>query len=418
MKVVIVDVDAFAPKEIEDLDWILKEFKGNQIIWVFKDTPFATDEDIEFKLRQIGFPTFRVFDPISFITALMEMPIWYEVQGFDLCVKDNRLVFYLGSGVDRIFYSDNEYVDAGYYKLEGIPVEKILDYYVLSEALGDDYENQILKFLNKYEIADIQRYELVRDDVRDIGLGVLLENNFFKTLLYRVENLKIIPDLCGLSEAEIIQGIYGVSGKNIDERVLRWQFEGRKVLILKCSSCNDKINISKSNPVVDFKGPSRLIIVGEAPGEREVELGKPFIGKSGEILEGWISILGFKKEDFWMTNAVLCRSYAGGWSIVPPPEMLQLCRWRLLAEIQNCIGIFGSIFLWILGSTANSGLFDIDEGKYGIYEYPFGIVLYTPHPGSFLHRNGPQEQLKVIELIKEAKSKLIQIGWLKGDVRL
>ncbi len=45
-----------------------------------------------------------------------------------------------------------------------------------------------------------------------------------------------------------------------------------------------------------------LLIIGEAPGYEEVRIGKPFVGRSGKLLDKWIQIFGIK--DYVITNVV------------------------------------------------------------------------------------------------------------------
>jgi uracil-DNA glycosylase len=50
---------------------------------------------------------------------------------------------------------------------------------------------------------------------------------------------------------------------------------------------------------------ARLMIVGEAPGPQENLLGKPFVGKSGQLLDQILQAAGFDpEEDVFITNAV------------------------------------------------------------------------------------------------------------------
>jgi len=52
---------------------------------------------------------------------------------------------------------------------------------------------------------------------------------------------------------------------------------------------------------------SRIVLVGEAPGRTEIEQGKPFVGQAGKNLEEFISILGIKREELYITNVVKFR---------------------------------------------------------------------------------------------------------------
>lgn len=49
-------------------------------------------------------------------------------------------------------------------------------------------------------------------------------------------------------------------------------------------------------------------IVGEGPGFQEVKFGQPFIGPSGRMLKQICMNVGVRREDLWITNAILCRA--------------------------------------------------------------------------------------------------------------
>lgn len=51
---------------------------------------------------------------------------------------------------------------------------------------------------------------------------------------------------------------------------------------------------------------SGVALVGEMPGMNEVREKQPFVGMSGELLKAWCSMLGVKREDFYITNAQRC----------------------------------------------------------------------------------------------------------------
>jgi DNA polymerase len=44
------------------------------------------------------------------------------------------------------------------------------------------------------------------------------------------------------------------------------------------------------------------VLIGEAPGQRETATGRPFIGPSGALLEGWWRDVGLRRRDFYITN--------------------------------------------------------------------------------------------------------------------
>lgn len=57
------------------------------------------------------------------------------------------------------------------------------------------------------------------------------------------------------------------------------------------------------------EGPAqaRLMLVGEAPGEQEAMLGRPFVGKAGKLLDAFIAGTGLAREEMYVTNTVKFR---------------------------------------------------------------------------------------------------------------
>lgn len=53
--------------------------------------------------------------------------------------------------------------------------------------------------------------------------------------------------------------------------------------------------------------PCDGMIVGEAPGEQEELLGKPFVGPSGELLDEALVAAGLAREDVYVTNVYKLR---------------------------------------------------------------------------------------------------------------
>src|SRR4051812_27840072 len=50
--------------------------------------------------------------------------------------------------------------------------------------------------------------------------------------------------------------------------------------------------------------PCEVGIIGEAPGEREDDEDKPFVGRAGQYLHDVLEEVGFKREEVFITNAV------------------------------------------------------------------------------------------------------------------
>src|SRR5215831_16957306 len=51
----------------------------------------------------------------------------------------------------------------------------------------------------------------------------------------------------------------------------------------------------------------KVVLIGEAPGRSEDNLGKPFIGKAGNILDYVLNDSGISRSQVYVTNIVKCR---------------------------------------------------------------------------------------------------------------
>jgi len=49
---------------------------------------------------------------------------------------------------------------------------------------------------------------------------------------------------------------------------------------------------------------AQIMLIGEAPGEREAKSGRPFVGASGRLLDELLASIGLKREDIYITNVV------------------------------------------------------------------------------------------------------------------
>jgi DNA polymerase len=80
-------------------------------------------------------------------------------------------------------------------------------------------------------------------------------------------------------------------------------------LSLQIKSC-DKCSLHKNRKnAVPGEGnwKSRIMLIGEAPGFNEDEQGRPFVGRAGKLLEEFLSSIGKRREDVFITNVVKCR---------------------------------------------------------------------------------------------------------------
>lgn len=113
-------------------------------------------------------------------------------------------------------------------------------------------------------------------------------------------------------------------------------------LKLKCKALVHEVYSSREKVVVFGEGnlAASVVLVGEAPGEQETLQGRPFVGKAGKNLDGFLQTLGLLREDIYITNVVKFRPVkehprTGTLSNRPPSrEETDLCFSFLLGELE------------------------------------------------------------------------------------
>ena len=96
----------------------------------------------------------------------------------------------------------------------------------------------------------------------------------------------------------------------------------------------------KEEALVFGEGPQNpvLMLIGEAPGEQESLLGRPFVGKAGRNLDHFLELAGLKRGEIYISNAVKIRPTKVGktgriGNRPPTREEIELFRPWLLREI-------------------------------------------------------------------------------------
>lgn len=77
---------------------------------------------------------------------------------------------------------------------------------------------------------------------------------------------------------------------------------------------------------------SRVLLIAQAPGEKEDKAGKMFVGPTGKVLNRLFKELGIEKDDIYMTNLVKCMlpDYRK-----PRQDEIQVCSKYLDKEIES-----------------------------------------------------------------------------------
>ena len=147
------------------------------------------------------------------------------------------------------------------------------------------------------------------------------------------------------------------------------------------------------------KSPSKIVIVGEAPGQQEHLQGIPFIGPEGKYLTKMLSIAGITKSDCYVTNVVHRKPPNNiFWSL--PKEIIDAGRAQLRQDILK----WKPNVIIAVGAEALNAL----TGKTGIFKYRGAVlpsydgfkVLPTIHPGNLIRGNSEYEPVVINDLIK------------------
>ena len=83
------------------------------------------------------------------------------------------------------------------------------------------------------------------------------------------------------------------------------QFESL-VSDIKAHHCSLRDGCAQAVPG-DGSIDSPVVFIGEAPGKTEDQVGKPFVGSAGKVLEEALAGIGWTREDVYITNVVKCR---------------------------------------------------------------------------------------------------------------
>ena len=136
---------------------------------------------------------------------------------------------------------------------------------------------------------------------------------------------------------------------------------------------------------------SKIVFVGEAPGADEDEVGLPFVGVSGQLLDKMIAAIDLSRESVYVTNIVPWRPPANR---TPNAEEIEIFRPFLIEHMR----IIDPKIIVCLGSTSAKALLQshvsISEMRGQAFRLPdfSAEIIPTFHP-SYLLRSPGQKKL-------------------------
>jgi uracil-DNA glycosylase len=142
---------------------------------------------------------------------------------------------------------------------------------------------------------------------------------------------------------------------------------------------------------------ARLVFVGEAPGEEEDRLGRPFVGRSGQLLEKMIVAMGLSRERVYICNVLKTRPPNNA---TPTGREIELCE----PYLREQLAIIAPDVIVTLGLPASRAILKSDESMtkmrgrwrtYALTEERSVAVMPTYHP-AYVLRNYTDETRRVV----------------------
>ncbi len=173
------------------------------------------------------------------------------------------------------------------------------------------------------------------------------------------------------------------------------------LVCIKCPLCETRKNV-----VFGYGNPqAEVMFVGEGPGEQEDLQAKPFVGRSGKLLDSMLGEIGLSREkNIYISNIVKCR----------PPKN----RDPLPAEQDTCINWLRNQVAFIkpkiivaVGRVAALKIIDpgikITKDHGTFYKNKKTLMMPTIHPAAIL-RNPNQKPL-VADDLRNLKLKIEEV---------
>ena len=112
---------------------------------------------------------------------------------------------------------------------------------------------------------------------------------------------------------------------------------------------------AKNLAFADGNPEGRVMLVGEAPGADEDRIGKPFMGRSGQLLDRMLATIGLDRSHVYVANIVPWRPPGNR---TPTPQEVAICKPFIARQIE----LASPEFVLCLGGPAAQNLLGIKDG--------------------------------------------------------
>lgn len=173
-------------------------------------------------------------------------------------------------------------------------------------------------------------------------------------------------------------------------------FEELRENCLNCRRCG--LCETRTNVVVGVGNPrSKVMFIGEGPGENEDLQGEPFVGRGGQLLDKMLAAVGLdRKTNVYIANIVKCRPPKNR---DPLPEEQEAC----IGWLRNQVALIRPKIIVCLGRIAAMRIIKPDmkitreHGQF--FEKNGTLMMATLHPAALL-RNPNQKPAAFEDFLK------------------
>ena len=149
---------------------------------------------------------------------------------------------------------------------------------------------------------------------------------------------------------------------------------------------------------------AEILFIGEAPGYHEDQLGRPFVGPAGQLLDKMLDSINLKRQQVYIANVIKCRPPNNR---EPLPGEIENCRYWLEKQIE----LIQPKMIVTLGRYSMAKFF---PGKtiskiHGTGQKQNGVVYFAMyHPAAALHQQSlrqaiEEDMLKIPQYLAEAR---------------
>jgi DNA polymerase len=148
-----------------------------------------------------------------------------------------------------------------------------------------------------------------------------------------------------------------------------------------------------------------LMLVGEAPGQREDATGVPFVGQAGMLLDKTLALVGLRREDVYIANVLKCRPPNNR---DPLKEEIETCRPFLDEQLEivapRVLAPMGNFALNLFSPKRRS----ISQAHGKMFPFRGTAVIPIYHPAAILYNRTLEPDLvedfrKIVSFLKSGE---------------